>query len=173
MRPASDYRGARRNEARERGLIWRELDRELNQLNVVTGKVNRTVAKMPTAGRIETTRPIRVVLPHNPMAEKVNQAKVRNTMADQLKMERERLAGCAIRRGEQILHVKEGSHAMIRGYKDPEPGDIAGFWTTGQRFVDREEGKAIAIASGQLPESWVRAPREVLSSDIDWNGGLV
>jgi hypothetical protein len=47
-------------------------------------------------------------------------------------------------------------------------GDIDGFMTSTGRFVDRDEAKEVAIASGQVHERWKGVSRDLLSSDVDW-----
>ena len=50
----------------------------------------------------------------------------------------------------------------------PVPGDIEGFVTSTGRFVDRDQAKAVGIASGQLGRMWRDGARKLLSSDINW-----
>lgn len=81
----------------------------------------------------------------------------------------EKLVSCAIRR-EEAIHRGFRSHYDLRrslGDEEPSrplPGDEEGFWTSQERFVNREQGNRIASNSGQCPIM----RREMLSSDIDW-----
>ena len=85
----------------------------------------------------------------------------------------ERLLTCAIIRGGiQESGDIGGTHADIRrrlgdeNPYEPKRGDVEGFLTTDRRFVHRLEAAAVAFAAGQSTISM----RELLSSDIDWDG---
>lgn len=82
----------------------------------------------------------------------------------------ERLISAAIVRNG-VCHGSARSHADIRralGNTPPyerAPGDIEGFLTSRNRFVDRDTARSIAIAAGQVAPSF---NRELLSSDVRW-----
>jgi hypothetical protein len=88
----------------------------------------------------------------------------------------ERLKSVAILRSEEVLERGFKSHYQLRlaiDPDDPDPrmpklGDIDGFVTTTDRFVDRDEAKEVAIAAGQIHPSWKSATRKLLSSDVNW-----
>lgn len=88
----------------------------------------------------------------------------------------ERLVSVAIKRGEDILAKGFKSHYDLRASIGPPgvdhskhvEGDVDGFLTSEARFVERPEAKMVAIRSGQIPESWKQARRELLSSDVNW-----
>jgi len=80
----------------------------------------------------------------------------------------ERLVSVAIKRGDDI-HKWFRSHAELRsslGDKnpyEPTPGDIAGFWTSEGRFLQRHQANRVGHAAGQCQI----IGREFLSSDVD------
>lgn len=87
----------------------------------------------------------------------------------------ERLVSVAIQR-DGVVHARHKSHYELRmsmNPDDPDPrvgrmGDIEGFMTSQGRFVTRDEGRDVAVASGQLGKEWERGGRKLLSSDINW-----
>lgn len=82
----------------------------------------------------------------------------------------EKLVSCAILHGDGQISKGFKSHYELRsslGYEDPmvfKRGDIPGFWTSDQRFVERNEAMNIAYHAGQIKQ---RQEREFLSSDVD------
>lgn len=87
--------------------------------------------------------------------------------------EPEHLVACAIRRDGKIHRTHEkGAHWEIRAALNdddptkPMPGDQEGFLTSGGRFVGRRAANEIADACGQCR----RMGREMLSSDVEWDG---
>jgi hypothetical protein len=91
-------------------------------------------------------------------------------------MNKEKLVSVAITRDDVVLDRGIRSHAQLRQAIDPSisnpsaglHGDIDGFMTSTGRFVDRDEAKQVAIASGQVHERWKTVSRDLLSSDVDW-----
>lgn len=87
----------------------------------------------------------------------------------------ERLVAAAIVRASVVYHRAKSHYELRMQINDDgngdrrEPGDVDGFWTSKDRFVSREEAKAVGVEAGQLHESWLNAGRELLSSDINWN----
>lgn len=89
----------------------------------------------------------------------------------------ERLKAAAIVRNGEVLERGFKSHWELRmalnpgliDYRQGEPGDVEGFVTTAGRFVDRNEARTVGIAAGQLHDSWRKASRPLLSSDINWD----
>lgn len=89
---------------------------------------------------------------------------------------RERLVSVAILRNDEVLDRGLKSHFQLRQSLNPndtdpsigEVGDIDGFMTSMGRFVDRDEARDVALASGQIHSSWRTASRDLLSSDVDW-----
>jgi hypothetical protein len=85
----------------------------------------------------------------------------------------ERLRAVAILRDGVMLERGFKSHWQLRAALNPElpdhtktiPGDVDGFVTTKDRFVDRWEGQDVAVAAGQLG---TMMGRPMLSSDLDW-----
>lgn len=92
------------------------------------------------------------------------------------KIVNERLISVAILRNGQVLDRGLKSHSKLRMALDPDIwdasstvlGDVDGFLTNTGRFVDREDAKAVAAASGQIPESWKDLDRPLLSTDLGW-----
>lgn len=90
------------------------------------------------------------------------------------KIEPERLVACCLKRDGGMISRALKSHAEIRrflGDANPyveRPGDECGFFTSTGRYVNRREAAPVGVRSGQLPEGW--GDREVLSSDIEWEG---
>jgi hypothetical protein len=88
----------------------------------------------------------------------------------------ERLKAAAIMRDGQMLERGFRSHWELRQALNPNdpdprigaPGDIDGFVTSEGRFVDRNGAREVAIAAGQIHQSWKAAKRALLSSDINW-----
>lgn len=88
----------------------------------------------------------------------------------------ERLKAAAIMRDGNVLERGFKSHYQLRQAIDPDNpdprmsmlGDIDGFVTSTGRFVDRDEARTVAIASGQIHKSWETAQRALLSSDVNW-----
>lgn len=82
----------------------------------------------------------------------------------------EKLVSCAIMRPDMTICKGFRSHWELRanlGYEDPskfERGDIPGFWTSKDRFVERSEAMNIAYHAGQVRQL---QQREFLSSDVD------
>lgn len=89
------------------------------------------------------------------------------------KKDQERLMGVAIIRKGTETRMDQGSHYQIRmrlGDDFPDQsrvwdGDQEGFWTSKDRFVDRDEGQELAVESGQISG---KMERVMLSSDIRW-----
>ena len=87
------------------------------------------------------------------------------------KQDAERLTGVAIIREGETHKMLQGGHWQLRnrlGDDDPnrrQPGDQEGFWTSKDRFVDRDEAQDIAVESGQIRG---KMGRDLLSSDIRW-----
>lgn len=85
----------------------------------------------------------------------------------------ERLVSVAIQRDGKT-HDGLRSHYELRvALGDVNPvssnlNDVEGFMTSKGRFVDRDEARDIGVAAGQLHESWRKAGRKLLSSDINW-----
>jgi hypothetical protein len=85
----------------------------------------------------------------------------------------ERLVSVAIQRDGEVHSRGFKSHYALRaalGDKFPQqhhPDDVEGFMTSEGRFVDRHDAKHIAVNSGQIPPSWQKSGRRLLSSDID------
>ena len=85
----------------------------------------------------------------------------------------ERLRAVAIMRDGKVFDRGFKSHWQLRAALNPElmdhtqtiPGDVDGFITTADRFVDRAEAQEVAFAAGQI-NSLMRRP--MLSSDISW-----
>jgi hypothetical protein len=83
----------------------------------------------------------------------------------------ERLVGTAIKRDGFVHEGTRRGHWEIRsglGDDDPrrsKPGDVDGFMTSADRFVDRGEANEVAVISGQCR----RMGRPMLSSDVDWD----
>ena len=85
----------------------------------------------------------------------------------------ERLRAVAILRDGKILERGFKSHWQLRAVLNPErhdhtktiPGDVDGFVTTTDRFVDRTEAQKVAFSAGQISSLMRRA---LLSSDITW-----
>lgn len=82
----------------------------------------------------------------------------------------EKLASVGIRR-EGKLHGQgfRSHYELRRSLGDPDPlvskmSDEDGFITSEGRFVDREEGREVALACGQVSF----ASRRLLSSDVNW-----
>ena len=80
------------------------------------------------------------------------------------------LVSAAIRR-DGLTYAGHRTHADIRhalgntpSYEHV-PGDIEGFLTSENRFVDRNEAVRIGQQAGQVPPNF---GRELLSSDVKW-----
>lgn len=86
---------------------------------------------------------------------------------------RERLVACAIMRRGRMFSYGHRDHRSIRrqlGDEDiynPSAGDIDGFVTSLDRFVDRHDAKYIGESAGQCRPML----RDLLSSDINWSAG--
>jgi hypothetical protein len=88
----------------------------------------------------------------------------------------ERLVCCGIERDGEQHGYTQGfkSHWELRAALGDEMpsesrwGDIEGFITSKNRFLTRREAVPLAIAAGQIHESWRGATRDLLSSDIKW-----
>ena len=82
----------------------------------------------------------------------------------------ERLVSVAIIRDGETHHGGR-SHWELRhhlGDADPSysrPGDQEGFWTSKDRFVDRQEAILVALGARQISRP---QQRELLSSDVRW-----
>jgi hypothetical protein len=67
----------------------------------------------------------------------------------------EKIVGVSIKRGDVVVSLPSPYrhhhlHKMLAYIGEDTPIDgVQGFWTSNQRFVDRVEGKAIAIAANQ------------------------
>ena len=85
----------------------------------------------------------------------------------------ERLRAVAILRDGRVFERGFKSHWELRAALNPElmdytqtiHGDVDGFITTSDRFVDRTEAQEVAFKAGQI-HSMMRRP--MLSSDINW-----
>ena len=89
----------------------------------------------------------------------------------------ERIVGVALMRNGAMLmgNGKYTSHAELRHAINPSlfcsesvKGDIEGFVTSRDRFVNRDEAKSVGVASGQLRPIWKNSNMKLLSSSIDW-----
>ena len=82
----------------------------------------------------------------------------------------EKLLSCAILHGDGQISKGFKSNYELRsslGYENAscfKRGDIPGFWTSDQRFVERNEAMNIAYHAGQIRQI---QEREFLSSDVD------
>lgn len=82
----------------------------------------------------------------------------------------EKLVACAIMHADGTINKGFKSHWELRSSLDYEDasrfnrGDIPGFWTSKDRFVERNEAMNIAFHAGQIRQP---QEREFLSSDVD------
>lgn len=80
----------------------------------------------------------------------------------------ERLQSVAI----SYMLPKNGTHGELRVAIDGARVLVCeGFSTTHGRFVNRTEAVAVGLAAGQLSPMWKAAQRNLLSSDVNWEGG--
>lgn len=86
-----------------------------------------------------------------------------------------RLRAVAIRRNGQVKSLpKGGSHYQLRmsltGTDQRFLGDVEGFITDDDIFLTRRGAVAIGVRAGQLSERWLDGGRDLLSSDVNWEG---
>src|SRR5262245_17379193 len=91
--------------------------------------------------------------------------------------DQERLVAVALKRNETVESRGFKSHWQLRAAIDPnnhnphmsDPRDMEGFLTSTGRFVTRQEAITVAVAAGQISNTWATGShRPLLSSDINW-----
>lgn len=161
MRASNTYRAARKAEVAASGGRWRDQAK-------VRLSVNDETVYVPTksAPSLFSRAPKR-----RPSAIQPGGAERLVSVA---KASVERLHGVAIKGPDgRAMAMARGSHSDLRRQYNIVEHDTDfehGFMTDASRFVTRNEARIIAVASGQLGPQWAKAGREVLSSDVDWDG---
>lgn len=80
----------------------------------------------------------------------------------------ERLQSVAI----SYMLPKAGTHGELRAAIEGARALVCeGFSTNHGRFVNRAEAVPIGLAAGQLHTAWKNPKRNLLSSDVNWEGG--
>ena len=105
-----------------------------------------------------------------PKITRPNRVGFKDDLKVKLSVSDEKLVSCAITHEDGTIDKGFKSHWELRAslnYEDPSRfnrGDVPGFWTSWDRFVDREEAMHIAFDAGQIRQT---QQREFLSSDVD------